>query len=182
MEQPHHEQINLYEELALTRTCAAEAVSLAGAALDPQNGAEVSDSTKQLAISLMHDALARVKEFVVAASKIESISTEQVSVGVVDLFVLQVLRAVYRVCGKDNEDIAIRIEEEVARSVKLPFQGTDPNVTLEGTDMTPDKVVRDMDLSVIGDASFEEKEETVESTIEDSLDDEGNGYDGDETE
>lgn len=141
----HDDQVNVYEELALMRIAAAQAVKLAEPAL---MGNRVNDNTKRLAISLMGDALSQVREFVVAAAKIERDAHGRVSIHVVNLFVLQVIRAIYRACGDDTAT-AERIEAEINATVRLPKDGdADPNIVIDGTHLLPSDAAKDMDASL----------------------------------
>lgn len=141
----HDEQISLYEELALMRIAASQAVKLAEPALTGNN---VSDKAKRLAISLMCDALSEVREFVVAAARIEREANGRVSIRVVNLFIMQIVRAIYRACEGDDE-LAKRIEAEINETVRLPKDGdADPNVLIEGTMLLPSDAAREMDDSL----------------------------------
>jgi len=131
---PHHEQVELYEELALTRLAALDAIKLWEAAQKSK-----VDETKALAVSCLHDAMTRVREMCLAVTRIEKDSEDKVSLRVVDLLILQVVRAVHRVCQDD--ELAGKIEEEIHNTVRMPT--TDD--TTPGTDLTPDEVVREMD-------------------------------------
>lgn len=140
----HSEQVSIYEELALMRIMASDAVVLVGAALD--NG---EPGSRALAASVLREALDGVKEFVLAASRIEKDAEDKVSLQVMSLFVLQITRAIYRVLG-DDIATAKRIEKEIHDTVRLPRPGVDPNVNLDGTTITPDQVVAEMDESISG--------------------------------
>lgn len=141
----HDDQVNVYEELALMRIAAAQAVKLAEPALMGNN---VNDATKRLAISLMGDALAEVREFVITAARIEREANGRVSVRVINLFVLQVIRAIYRACG-ENKELAERIETEINATVRLPTDtNADPNVVIDGTHLLPSDAAIAMDESL----------------------------------
>lgn len=140
----HNEQVHLYEELALARVLLEQAVVLCEPALI---GNEMPVKVKVLAMSALADGIALVKDLVVAAAKIENDTRDKVSMRVLDLFVLQLLRAVYRAC--DDDKIADRIEFEIRDSVSLP-SGDQPLevIAVEGTEITPDAVVTAMDATV----------------------------------
>lgn len=142
----HYEQVQLYEELALTRVILERAVVLAEPAL--MNG-NMEPKIKVLAMAAMGEAIDGVKELVLAAAKLENDARDKVSIRVLDLFVLQVLRAIYRAC--DDPEVALKIEEEMQSSISLP--SSDQNLALpatDGTSLTPDEVVREMDETIGG--------------------------------
>lgn len=143
-DESHEEQVQLYEELAISRVMLEQALKLAEPVL--MNGADMDARTKMLAMSMLGDAIAGVKELVLACSRIENDAKERVSIRVLDLFVLQVMRAIYRVCGDDSAT-AEKIEYELRDSVSLP-SGDQPLELpeVEGTTLAPsDDVVREMD-------------------------------------
>lgn len=139
----HQEQVQLYEELAVARVIAERAVKLAEPVLT--NG-DMDVKMHALALGVLGEALSNVKDLVLAAAKIENDSREKVSVRVLDLFVLQLLRAIYRSC---DEDVATRIEAEVRDSVSLPSGDQPLEIPeVEGTTLTPDDAVRAMDDTI----------------------------------
>lgn len=142
-DEAHHEQVNLYEELAITRVILENAIVLAEPAL--MNN-EMEPAIKVLAMEALGAAVGNVKDLVVAAAKIENDTREKVSVRVLDLFVLQVLRAIYRAC--DDPAVALRIEEEM-RSVALPSSDQELMIPpTDGTSITPDQIVQEMDANI----------------------------------
>lgn len=143
MDAPHREMLALYEELALTRAAAAESIKIASVALDASKTLE----GKQLALSLINDACVAVGEMVERVSKVESISTDAVSMNVVDLFIQQICRAAYKACGDEHVDIAKRIEAEIFKLTSEPGKGV-VATKLIGTAITPDQVVTDMDRTI----------------------------------
>lgn len=137
---PHHVQVSLHEELALTRAAADQAVRLAGAALDKGDA-----KTKDLAIQCMVDALGNVKEMALAVSKIERDIEDKVSLKVIDLFIMQIMKCIYSAV---DEDVAQHIEQLINKNVRLPAPGMDPSRLIEGTLITPDQIVQDMDNTI----------------------------------
>lgn len=140
LEGTHDEQVQLYEELAMSRTMAVQAVKLAGAALE--NG-RVDGDGKGLAIDVVQRSLSLVKDFVLAAAKLENDSKNTVTLRALDLFITQILRSIHVVL-KDDEEKAMMIEAHVRENVRLP-SARDPNVSLDGVVSSPADVVRDMD-------------------------------------
>lgn len=139
----HQEQVQLYEELAISRVLLENALLLAEPVLINE---KMDAETKALAMSMLGDAIGGVKELVLAISKIENDTREKVSIRVLDLFVLQLLRAVYRAC---DEDVAGRIEMEIRDSVSLPSGDQPLEIPeVEGTLLTPDEIVTKMDETI----------------------------------
>lgn len=144
--QPHHDQIALYEELALSRMCAQQALALATPVL---SGEKVDAQTQALTVSLLKDALNNVRDMCIAVSKIEKDKDDRVSLKVVDLFIIQILRAIYRVCGDEHAELAVRLEEEITSTVQLP-KDIDVEGAVAGTDSLPSDV-QSMDSSITGE-------------------------------
>ncbi len=144
-EQSHHEQVQLYEELALMRIVAEQAVRLAEPVL--MGDTKVDARTTMLAMSALGEALTGVKELVLAAAKIEKDAEDKVSVRVLDLFVLQILRAIYRAC--DDKEVAARIEQELQDTVALPAHNQNAAIPeTDGTTLTPSDIVKEMDDTI----------------------------------
>jgi len=135
---PHADQVQLYEELALARMQVQQVLALIEPAMKKQD-------TAALGAGLLHESLSHVRDMCLAVSRIEKDADDKVSLHVVDSFIVQILRAVYRACGDAHADIAKRIEEEIETSVRLPVGG---DVLAGGTTLTPDQVVKEMDASV----------------------------------
>jgi len=143
MGESHHEMVQLYEELALCRTSAAEAVAMFSAATE---GKDISLETKALAARCMQDALERVKELCLAISKIEKDTEDKVSLSVIDLIVLQIIRAIQREVGtsEDGKALGERIERRIREEVRLPKSDKSAH-NEDGTEITPDQQVTAMD-------------------------------------
>lgn len=142
----HEEQVQLYEELAVARAVALEAVTLLEPLVEHPEKTDVS--TRALAVSCVREAITVVRDMALAVSRIEKDSEDKVSIHVLDLFVLQILKSIYRACG-DDKDLAERIEAEVEFSVRMPDPSAG-NLGVRGTTITPDQVVREMDDTVGG--------------------------------
>jgi len=144
MGESHHEMVSLYEELALVRTMASEAVVMFTAATE---GADISLETKALASRCLQDALDRVKDLCLAISRIEKDTEDKVSLSVVDLLVTQIIRAVQREVGTSPEGQALgeRIEHRIRNEVRLPKTGNANDINEDGTEITPDQQVLAMD-------------------------------------
>lgn len=134
LDEPAHDMLSLYEELALARSTAADSVKLWDAA--QAKGIQVETRIKAAAV--MRETLCFVRDMVMAASKVERDMGDTVSLATLDLFVAQVVRAVHDVC---DEETAKKLEAHIRDRVRLP------TATLHevGTFLTPDADVRAMD-------------------------------------
>lgn len=138
--QSHHQQVSVYEELAISRVAAAQALRLAEPVLT--NDIKLKPETVALALSCLRDAMNNVRDMVVAAAKIEALATDKISIRYLDTFLTQIIRAIYIACG-DEDGIAEVIEQEIRENVRLPI------VSDLGTDSTPSTVL-EMDESIVG--------------------------------
>ena len=139
LDAPHGVQTQLFEELALARTQAVIALKLYEAGMDSKE-----ERTKVLAHSLLKDALNHVRDMCLAVSRIEAAAADKVSIATVDLFIVQVVRAVGRVVKDDETTKAI--EKEIRDTVRLPTsKEADVPIGSMGTELTPDMEVLAMD-------------------------------------
>lgn len=137
LDAPHGEQTQLYEELALSRTLALDGIKLFEAAQQSDE-----DRTKALAHSILKDALSHVRDMCLAVSRIEKEAADKVSIKTIDLFIVQVVRAVGRVV-KDEATTKL-IEQEIRDTVRLPkVTESDAPVGSLGTDSTPEVLEMD---------------------------------------
>lgn len=141
LSEPHHEQVSVYEELAISRLAASQAIKLAQPVLEGR--IELSAETRALALGCLQDAMNNVRDMVVAAARIEAIATDKVSIRILDTFVTQIIRSIYRVCGDDDE-MAAAIEVEIRKTVRLPSKES------EGIDILPSTIL-EMDSTITGD-------------------------------
>ena len=116
---PHDEQVSLYEELAVARASACEALKLAQPLFDET--VKLDDETKALIISTLGTAMANVKDLVLAASKLEKEAGDKVSVKVINLVVMQIVLAINDVCGTENLALAEAIGKAIDERVRLPM-------------------------------------------------------------
>ena len=144
--EPQNEQGQVWEEIALARAMALQAIKLAEPVLD---GRAKGQEASQLAVSVLAQALSSVRDLCLAASRIEKDASDKVSLATVRVFIDQVNAAVARACGEDVVT-AGKILEEISRSVRVPSAESAANVVL-GTEVTPDSAVGMMDDSVCGD-------------------------------
>jgi hypothetical protein len=142
---PSHEQVSLYEELALARTGLIDCIVMYEAC-NGEKAAEIDQQTRRLATACMMEAVDRVKELVLAVSNVEKAREDKVSVTVVDLFLSQVIRAIYD-CLKtepNGNEMAIIIEKSIRDNVRLP-EVRGGTIAQVGTGSTPDQIVAAMD-------------------------------------
>jgi len=131
---PHHEQLALYEELAVARAQALDALKMWDAATGSK------PQIQAMATAVVRDALEFVKDMVLATSRVEKDAEDKVSVRVLDLFIEQVLRCVST--HVDDETMEL-IDAEVKKYVRFPDD--DSSRLAAGTTLTPDEVVQEMD-------------------------------------
>lgn len=144
--QPHDDAVSLYHELALARSVASSAIALYSAALD---GEGVKAETKTNAGSVMNSALDTVKELVLACSRIEKDADDKVSMKVFFLFMAQITQAInVATCG--DEQIAMRIADQIEKDVKLPKPGETFADDIS-TVATPAQFVLEMDKATLGE-------------------------------
>ena len=130
--QPHDEQVSLYQELAITRGTACEALKLAQPLFDPKLRKMIDDETAGMIVSTLNTAMSSVKELVLAAARIEKDSKDKVSLKVINLIVAQIIAAVQDVCGEDHEELAEAIAAAIDKKVRLPMNDkTSPEIELE---------------------------------------------------
>lgn len=148
-ESPFPDQVELFEELAVARVMAVEALKLAEPVL---NGAsDVKESTRALAFECLRDTMNHVKDMVTAVSKVDALSRGKVSLQTVNLIVLQVVKIIHDECEGD-EDLGKRIEKKIMAEVRLPADENDVKVRIaDGISSTPDMIASEMDESVCGE-------------------------------
>lgn len=138
------EQIKLYEELALMRMSAAQAVKLWDVATGAYETAEEGKRPELLetsitAGSLMRSALSEVRDTCEKITTMQARSKGFISIHDLAHWMDQIVTAVYRACGDD--DLAQKIEQNIRDMVRLPNDES-------GTSITPDMDVLDMDSTV----------------------------------
>jgi len=132
LNRPHDEQVSLFEELAVSRGVATQALKLAQPLFDPQQATKLDLDTKVAILGALNQAMAAVKEMVLAAARIEKETKDKVSLKVINLIVTQIIMAVNEVCGAENLDIAEAIAMAIDNKVRLPLNNRlDPVIQLE---------------------------------------------------
>lgn len=129
LDKPHDEQVALYEELAIARANACEALKLAQPLFEEK---ELEETTKSLIISTLSTAMNNVKDLCLAASRLEKEQEDKVSIKVINLIVYQIIVAINDVCGTENEDVAKAIANAIDEKVRLPLNDKlTPNVRIQ---------------------------------------------------
>lgn len=111
---PRAAQLSLREELAVARVAALRALALATPALE---GDVTSPPLVALSLGVLREAMAYVRDLVVAADKIERESDGRVSGAVVRLILNQVTSAVTKILAEDPESMRA-VLAEIERRVK----------------------------------------------------------------
>lgn len=115
---PHSEQLQLYEEIALARCAAAEALRTVAPVFE--GNPNVTDSMRSLACGIVQEAMSNVAQLVETASRIEKNAEDKISVNVLNLFVVQITYAIYKILGRENLHLAKRIDAAIQETVRLP--------------------------------------------------------------
>ena len=132
---PHSEQVSLYEELAVARATACEALKLSQPLFDEEQSSQLKSETKALMMQTLAQAMSSVKDLVVAAAKIEKDSDTTVSIKVMNLVVQQIVIAINDVCGTDNLALAEAIAKAIDERVRLPLnERMNPTIQLRITE------------------------------------------------
>lgn len=118
---PHDEQVSLYQELAVARASACEALQLAQPLFDEKLSKKLDLETKSLIISTLGAAMSNVKDLVLAASRLEKEAGDKVSMKVINLIVMQIVLAINDVCGTKHLELAEAIGKAIDDRVRLPL-------------------------------------------------------------
>ena len=121
MDAPHDEQVSLYEEVALARASACEALQLSQPLFDDEQAKKLSPQVKALILQTLNESMKNVKDLVLAASKLEKESSDKVSIKVINLIVQQIIMAINDVCGVENMVMAEAIAKAIDERVRLPL-------------------------------------------------------------
>jgi hypothetical protein len=136
LDQSQEEQLALYEELSMMRMMAVDSIKMYDAACQSRKPEAVT-----IASEMLKESLEAVSSMVKACADIESKATDKVSIRQLNLFVLQICRAVRRIVGEENVELAQKIINEINSSVKFHADGM-------GTALTPDQQAQSMDDTV----------------------------------
>lgn len=146
------QQISLREELSLYRAAAQDAIESFGKALEMREAYAASsvrdeDLSRRLddavasAAQSMRDVLESVQGCAVNAARVEQLCKGNFSVNSVRSIVTQISRLMYEVCGEEHVALAEELERRIMRDVRV-------TVIEEGTSLTPDMDVREMDATI----------------------------------
>ncbi len=134
---PRSEQVELYEELALLRSNAGNAVALFSAAVD--NGKpELIVNAGQI----MQQHLEAVAEMATKIARIEQAAGDTFNVHTLNGIIVQITQLFYSVCGEQYIELAQVFETRMKNEIVLP------SIEQEGTDLRPDSQVIAMNESV----------------------------------
>lgn len=121
LDQPHDEQVSLYQELAVTRATACEALKLCQPLWNEKLREKLAPETEALMIQTLGQAMSNVKDLVLAASRLEKDAGDKVSMKVMNLIVMQIVLAINDVCGTENLELAEAIGKAIDERVRLPL-------------------------------------------------------------
>jgi hypothetical protein len=141
------EQLQLYDELALMRHAAGNAVGMYNKAVEAHE-AETDPTKKKILAELvlqcglvMRDHLNEVIRTAETAARINAAAKDKISLHQLHYFIEQVTRCAY-VAFEGDEQRALTYERHLKEYIKLPRLG------VEGTDLTPDMDVTAMDATI----------------------------------
>jgi hypothetical protein len=141
------EQLQLYDELALIRDAAGQAVqmyALAREALEQNKDAAKTSALQQIVMQaslLMRDHLSEVVKVCESAARIEQQAKDKISIHQLHFFINQIVRCAYDAFDGSIEH-AQTFENYVRNHIRLPASGEN------GTALTPDMDVQAMDDTV----------------------------------
>lgn len=148
------EQLQLFEELALMREVAQQSVRLYGAASEALERAEAEGleepkrkKLEELTMSagmVLQDQMRSVSDICDRAARIDAQVKDKISVHTLHHFVDQIVMIAYKSFGELGEDSPLVKDfvQRIRTEIKIPSTGA------EGTSVTPDMDVRDMDETV----------------------------------
>jgi hypothetical protein len=134
------EQISLFEELAITREMAGDALKAWAAAKALPDSNVKKQAYLQASSMLVREVLDHVRTFCESAARIQAMGKDKFSIHNLQAVVNQIVRISYDVFGDDLEK-AQQFERAIAEHVRLAEQN-------QGTLITPDQDVIDMDSTI----------------------------------
>lgn len=155
LEQPAHQQLQLYEELAMTRDLAGRMAAMYEAACDlPDQGPSAEHKLRAVMTcgSSMQQALAHVADLATRISAIERNASDKISAGQMAFIVAQIVRIAYE---SMPEEYARCFEENMRAKIRVQ---TGP----QGTSITPDQDAMEMDATIPGTALLESQTTSIE--------------------
>lgn len=133
------EQLQLFEELALMRHAAQDAVKLYGAAQKATGDGALAMRAEAAAI--MQAQLREVAKICEAAARVDAMAKDKFSIHAVQLLINQLVRICAQVF-KGHDALVKTFERRIREEVRLP------TTDAAGTSLTPDGVVLEMDSTV----------------------------------
>jgi len=126
------DQLSLFEELAIMRTMAGDAIKLY--TLAEQKGKKTIEAAE-----LMRSALKDVVSVCESAARVSAMGKDKISIHDIQHIVNQIVRVAYSTLAEKD---ARKFERAIKTQVKLPVKDN------QGTELTPDKDVLEMDGTI----------------------------------
>lgn len=117
---PLNEQAAMYEELALMRAAAGEAVKLASAALESP---VADESMRAAAVGIILNAMNQVTLVIERLAKIEANAQDKLSLRSIDAFIVQMTAIMAEVLGEEHEEMAAVITDRIKSEIRVPLDG-----------------------------------------------------------
>lgn len=150
---PVEDQLNLFEELALIRRFACDALKVYSKELNKPDAKQIDIV---VASKLATAALEQVSNFCEKAAKVDSMQRDKYSIHTINSIVAQIVNIIHIVLDiHDQHELAVEIAREIRLQLKIPVQTVklieaNANNSL-GTNLTPeavDETVIDMDNTI----------------------------------
>ena len=110
----------MYEELALMRAAAGEAVKLASAALESP---VADESMRAAAVGIILNAMNQVTLVIERLAKIEANAQDKLSLRSIDAFIVQMTAIMAEVLGEEHEEMAAVITDRIKSEIRVPLDG-----------------------------------------------------------
>lgn len=141
LSQPHNEQLRLNEELALMRVCAGDALALYNAASELPETVKNRSEMVANAATIMQVSLEQVVKTCEIAAKIDAMGKDKFSVHALQDVVSQLTKLVHD-CFSHDEAALMVFDHRLNAELRLP------KTTADGTVLTPDNDVLQMDKTI----------------------------------
>jgi len=141
LDNPESETLRLDEELAIVRDIAGDAVALLSAAKELPDDNPKKTELRAAASAIAMDAMHQVRTFTHTAAAINSVSKDKFSVHALQDVVQQITKMVYLCFDHDKDGLAL-FDQMLTDQLRLPKIGVD------GTNLTPDMDVTEMDSTI----------------------------------
>lgn len=166
VESPGHEQFNLREEIALTKISAGDTVQLYDGVCTllevegDEKKRQALAEAKLITGAQMRGVLGEVIDMCDKAARVEAAGKDKVTVQNIVIIVNQIVRVAYETFGINNLDLCYEFERRIKEQVRLPNEGP------EGTTITPDQDVLDMDDTIPGRPTDEDENDDSVDAVE----------------